>query len=116
MIFWRGYGILVIILTALSYTATSIGAEMIWGDPLPAEYAAEARLFGMLLSALLVLLLHVVIGRSSKSRVLIDKGVNNEPGNMIIMKTQHDFLFIPLKFWPYILAAIGLVLYFGPWG
>ena len=108
MLVWRGYGILVVVFTAVGYALGKIGAEKIWGVPLPAAHRAGSELFGMLVAAAMVYGLHLAIESKNKPRVLVDR----ETGQEVEFKKKHDLFFIPVKFWPYALALLGVLFYF----
>jgi hypothetical protein len=108
MIVWRGYGILVLVFTVLGYALGKVGAEQIWGAPLPAAYRPGSELAGMLLAAAIVYGLHRLIQSRQSPRAYIDKATGEE----IIVHPKNDLFFIPMKIWPYILALLGLVFFF----
>jgi hypothetical protein len=108
MIVWRGYGILVLVFTIVGYALGRVGAEQIWGRPLPQNYRGGAELIGMLLAAAIVYGLHRLIEARQLPRAFVDKATGEE----VIVKPKHDFFFIPLKAWPYILALLGIWFYF----
>ena len=108
MIFWRGYGIFVLVLTVVGYLAARFVAERYWGTPLPSDVRPGAELVGMFFAAGLVFAFHLALERSSKPRAVIDK----ETGKEFLLKAKHDLFFIPVRFWPYVLAAFGVLFYF----
>jgi hypothetical protein len=108
MIVWRGYGILVLVFTIVGYALGKAGAEQIWGSPLPAGYRSSSELVGMLLAAAIVYGLHRLIDAKQAPRAFIDKATGEE----LIVKPRHDLFFVPLKFWPYILALLGVWFFF----
>lgn len=108
MIIWRGYGFLVVLLAICGNIFARIGAEQLWGKPLPIDKRQAAELVGMLLAAALIYLLHIAIQWSSKSRVVIDK----ETGQEITLLAKHDLFFIPVKYWALILASLGVIFFF----
>ena len=104
---WRGYGIVVCAFIALGYIAARIGAEMMWGNPLPRDHRPATELAGMLLSSMLIYCLHRAIDQCQDIPA---------PGNVTPNETDgptvHSLLYVPIRFWPYITAAIGIVLFF----
>lgn len=108
MLIWRGYGILVAILTVVSYMVARSIAENLWGIPLPNEFRPGVELTAMLLAAGLVYVLHIAINRLSEPRVVIDKSTGQE----MHLISKHDLFFIPVRFWPYILAVLGVMFFF----
>jgi hypothetical protein len=107
MIVWRGYGILVLVITVAGYALGKLGAEQIWGSPLPPAYRPGAELAGMLLAAAIVYGLHRLIDAHQSPRAFVDKVTGEE----IIVKPKNDLFFIPLKAWPYLLALLGIWLF-----
>lgn len=108
MLIWRGYGIMVAILAFVGYTTAMMTARHFMGSPLPTTYRGAVELTGMLLAAALVYGLHVAIERSTKPRIVVDKATGQE----MKLIAKHDFFFIPVKFWPYILGALGVMFLF----
>jgi hypothetical protein len=108
MLIWRGYGILVAFLTVVSYMVVRSSAEHLWGSPLSNEFRPGVELTALLLAAGLVYALHVAINRFSEPRVVIDKSTGQE----MHLVSKHDLFFIPVRFWPYILAVLGVVFFF----
>jgi len=108
MIVWRGYGFLVAILTVVGYLIGRIGAEKIWGSPLPETYRPGAELAGMFIAAALAYALHAAIRANEVPRTFIDKATGQE----IEFKAKHDLFFVPVKFWPYILCVLGIWFFF----
>jgi hypothetical protein len=108
MIIWRGFGFLVAVFIILGYGAARYTAEHLWGNPLPVGTRQGAELIGMLLAAALVYGLHFALERSDKPRTVIDKETKQE----IVLRSKHDLFFIPVKYWPYVLAGLGLLFFF----
>ncbi|NYE60173.1 hypothetical protein FHW58_001325 [Duganella sp. 1224] len=108
MMVCRGYGILVVAIGALGYALGRLGAEQIWGAPLPATYRAASELAGLLLAAAIVYGLHRLIEARQSPRAYVDKITGEET----IVKPRHDLFFIPLKAWSGILALLGVWCYF----
>ncbi len=108
MIVWRGYGILVLVITVAGYALGKLVAEQIWGAPLPPAYRSGAELAGMLLAAAIVYGLQRLIDTHQSPRAFVDKVTGEE----IIVKPKNDLFFIPLPAWPYLLALLGLWLFF----
>jgi len=108
MLIWRGYGIFVAILTVVSYMVIRSSAEHLWGSPLSNEFRPGVELTGMLLAAALVYGLHFALKRLDEPRVVIDKSTGQE----MHLIPKHDLFFIPVRFWPYILAVLGVMFFF----
>lgn len=108
MLIWRGYGILVALIAIACFVGAMVGAESFWGKPLPMDKRALSELLGMLVAAALVYGLHLALEKSYPPRVVIDK----ETGKEINLVPKHDFFFIPVKYWPYVLGALGILFFF----
>lgn len=108
MLVWRGSGIFVVVLTVVAYLLAVQAGEHFLGSPLPAANRAAVELLGMLIAAALVVGLHIAIDRTSEPRTVVDKATGQE----IALQAKHDLFFIPIKFSPYILAALGVWFFF----
>ena len=108
MLIWRGYGILVALIAIGCLIGTRVGAENLWGKPLPMDKRQLAELVGMLTASALVYGLHLALEKSSPPRTVVDK----ETGQEIKLVAKHDLFFIPVKYWSYVLAAFGVLFFF----
>lgn len=108
MLIWRGYGIVVVVFAVVGLVVGKIGAESLWGAPIPVDKRQWSELIGMCLAAALVYGLHLLLQRASEPRAVIDK----KTGREMVLVTKHDLFFIPVKYWPFILLALGLVFFF----
>ncbi|MFT3802661.1 MAG: hypothetical protein QM766_15760 [Burkholderiaceae bacterium] len=105
MIFWRGYGILVAVIAFLGLFGARWIAESMWGTPLPVDRRKLCELVGMLVAALVVYGLHRAIVRANPPRTFVDK----KTGEEVVWVPKHDLFFVPIKYWPYVLAALGVM-------
>lgn len=101
---WRGAGILVLFLGLLGVGTSAAIVSLIGldlnsdGDFFPA--------LGLIIGAVYVFLFYkLVLQERETSRELTD-----ENGQKIVLKTHDDFMFIPFRYWPYVMAAIGLLV------
>lgn len=108
MLIWRGYGIMVAIFAVLGLLASKIGAERLFGVPIPVDKKQWSELIGLCFAAALVYGLHLLLQRSSEPRAVIDK----KTGTEMVLVTKHDLFFIPVRYWPFILVALGLMSFF----
>jgi hypothetical protein len=108
MIVWRGYGILVAVFAVVGLLIGRLVAEQIWGAPMSEASRHGSALFGMLIAAGGVYGLHRVLERREPPRTLVDAAT----GQQVQFKSKHDFFFIPVKFWPFLLAALGVWYFF----
>ena len=107
MIFWRGYGILVAVLAFVCLIGGRIAAESMWGTPLPVDKRRLSELIGMFVAAAVVYGLHLALNKSDPPRTLIDK----ETGKEVVLVPKHDLFFVPVKYWPYVLIAFGVLFF-----
>jgi hypothetical protein len=108
MLIWRGWGILVVVVAFVCYHAARLTANHFLGSPLPNTERPVVTLIGMLLAAVFVYALNVAIERSNRPQIVVDKTTGQE----IALISKHDLFFIPIKFWPYILGALGVYFLF----
>lgn len=108
MVIWRGYGIVVVVFIVLGLIAGKHFVENVWGTPLPTDKRQLSELLGMLLAAALVGEFYFFTKQSSEKRVMIDKITGKE----VALEKKHDLFFIPMKYWPIILAALGVKFIF----
>jgi hypothetical protein len=52
--------------------------------------------------------MHFLLERSGEQRTFIDKATGQE----VVMKPKHDLFFIPVKYWSFVLAAVGVFVFF----
>ena len=108
MVIWRGYGIMVVVFVVLGLVAGKLFAENVWGTPLPVDKRQLSEMLGMLLAAALSYGFYFFTKRHSEKRVMIDKITGKE----VVLEKKHDLFFIPMKYWPIILAALGVMFFF----
>ena len=103
---WRGYGALVIPITVFTFFATILATGLILGDRYDTEQVWPGTL-GIFLSAALVWWLARTLD-ARQSYV----GVDPDTGSEVLVRPGHSLYFIPMRLWPYVLAALGVVLFF----
>lgn len=108
MLVWRGAGILVVVFAVAGLIAGDYAAAGIWGATQAADHKAASMLMGLLLAAALVFGMHFLLERSGEQRTFIDKATGQE----VIVKPKHDLFFIPVKYWSFVLAAVGVFVFF----
>ncbi|MGE3242454.1 MAG: hypothetical protein AB7G28_20285 [Pirellulales bacterium] len=104
MIIWRGYGFLVAVIGLAALVLTEKISEHITGDDRFYQQHGWVVLIGMLIAAALTYGFHRLLLRE-KERVLIDK----QTGQEIVLPADHSLFFVPVKLWPVIFVAIGLI-------
>ena len=108
MLIWRGFGIMVVVIAAVSVFAAIAGAEAMWGTPLPSDKDRLTFALAMVVAAAGVWGLHMLLDKRSAGRTLVDK----ETGEEIVLRPKHDLFFIPVKYWTFLLLALGAVFLF----
>ena len=107
MIIWKGWGILVVIITA----AFVFGVDFITGAAFGNSnyYAIHNWPEGVafLLSGIAVYFVGLYFN-NKPGRVMIDKATGRE----IVLRRVHSMFFIPMEYWGIILAVGGIVLFF----
>ena len=104
IIFWKGYGIVVLIIGMLALALTKWTAEYFTGDTHFYMKHGWVALIGMLGAAALTYGLHKLILRE-KDRVLVDK----DTGEEVVLRSEHSLFFVPVRFWPAIFIVLGIM-------
>ena len=107
MIIWKGWGILVIVIAvaAIIIIQGVVGAAS--GDPQFYEVHDWPKGLALLLAAVGV----YFVGRyfnNKPGRVMIDKATGRE----FVFRRVHSLFFVRMEYWAFVLAAIGVVLFF----
>ena len=104
MIIWSGFGFLVAVIGFMSLVFTELVSEKITGDDQFYQQHGWVMLVGMLVAGALTYGLHRLL-LLQKGRVVIDK----ETGQEVVLRSDHSLFFIPVKWWPVVFAALGVV-------
>lgn len=107
MIIWRGWGILVFLITIAVMVIFQGIVGAVFGDPQFYKSNDWPKGAALLLSGVAV----YFAGRyfnGKAGRVMTDKATGRE----VALRRIHSMFFIPMEYWGFILAAIGLVLFF----
>jgi hypothetical protein len=107
VIIWKGWGILVVVITFLVLMGTELAVGAIFGNPHYYQAHSWPKGVAFLLAALAVYFLGCYLS-NRPGRVVIDKVTGQE----LVLRRSHALFFIPMEYWGYILAVIGLVLFF----
>lgn len=102
MLVWRGWGILVILLTVACMFGTQVIMNAALGTGAYQEWMAGVAL---LLAAIPVWL----IGRrlnGRPGRTLVDQAT----GQQVTLRARHDLFFITMEYWAPLLAVAGVLL------
>jgi len=107
MIIWKGLGILVGIAGFVGFMLSEMLTRWLQKDE-GAYYSAHAwpKLLGGVLGALLAFGMVKILAKGDKPRVVIDKATGKE----LQLRRGDALFFVPVKFWPYIILGLGIVI------
>lgn len=94
---------MVVVIAAVAVFAAIAAGEAMWGAPLAPDKSRLTFALGMMLAAAGVWGFHLLLARRSAGRTVVDK----ETGEEIVLRPKHDLFFIPVKYWSFLLAALG---------
>jgi hypothetical protein len=100
IVVWKGWGLLVLVITALIVVLTTVLFEKA-GWPV-----ANGAALGMMFSAAAIWQVGNKFNSPLKNRVLLDQ----QTGAEVILKPDHSLFFIKMQYWAFIAGAIGLVM------
>ena len=107
MIIWSGAGFLVAVIAFLTLLLAEVSVEKIFHDDSYYQSHGWPKLLAFCIAGCLVLPLGRYLNRKG-ARTLIEK----DTGREIVQKANHSLFFINVKYWPYILFALGMVFLF----
>ena len=103
MIIWRGFGWAVVAITFAVLVSTELGVERQFADEQYYQTHGWPKLFALAVSAAFVWLLSAYL-KGRPGRVVIDKATGEE----LTLGKDHDLFFIPVRYWPILLVALGV--------
>lgn len=107
MIIWSGIGWIVAVVAFCCLMAAEYLTEAMTGDESYYQAHGWPKLAGFMAAALI--LFPVARFRSGmRDRHLVDK----ETGQEVVMRANDSLFFIPLRHWPYLAVALGVVFLF----
>jgi hypothetical protein len=107
MIIWSGLGFLVPVIVFACLLATEAGVEAIFKDPRYYQSHGWPKLAAFLLAALIIWPIGTVLQRRG-GRILVDPAT----GEQVKVGGSHTFFFVPVKWWPLLCVALGVVFLF----
>jgi hypothetical protein len=107
MIIWRGRGIFIALIAFVCLILVELGTEAIFRDDTYYQEYGWPRLVGFGVAAALVYLLRGWFG-VGQERTLIDKETSQE----VQVDMESSLLFVPARYWPFILLILGVVFTF----
>lgn len=106
MIIWRGYGFLAVVAMVVSILLSINIERHLLEASVVAAYPMLANCIGLWLGAGLLYGINRLIDRGNEPRTFVDKATGRE----ITVQAKHDLFFIPLKYWPLLLMALGVAM------
>ena len=107
MLIWRGAGVVVPGLALVILFLTSLSVSLLFKDDNYFATHGWPRLVGCWITAFLVRYVGTTLDKR-EARVVVDK----ETGKELLLKPHHDFFFIKLEHWAWILFAAGIIFPF----
>ena len=108
MIIWRGFGILVGIAGFIGFILAELITRGFTNSDTYYQAHTAPRLGGALLGAALAFGVVKILEMWEKPRIVIDKATGRE----MVLRRGDSLFFIPVRFWPYIIFGIGVVVAF----
>lgn len=106
MLIWRGRGGAIALIAFGCLVLTELFTRAVFSDPNYYQIHGWPKLAGFWLAAALIYSLRSWLGISEK-RTLIDKSTGEE----VRLSLEVQLLFVPARYWPWILLAIGLLFF-----
>jgi hypothetical protein len=109
MVIWRGLGIVVAIVAVLVLALTQYVINALFGDDRYYSTHEWPKLIGAFVAGCLALVIGGYLDDKSEreAKVVIDK----ETGREVRLKSEHSLFFINVKYWGYIIFAIGIIFF-----
>jgi len=106
IIFWRGWGILVLLLGMGTLALTELATESLFHDETYYQVNGWPKLLGCLLAASIIWF----VGRRLNAPLI--ESAHTRPGEEL--PKGHSFFFIRMEHWAPIFVAIGIAMMFAP--
>ena len=108
MIFWRGYGLLGLLIPIIVFVLLALIGKFIFG--LEEDFSMNKLFLFVytLVSSISIWKVGKMLN-GKKPKVLIDP----DTGEEVLLKTNHSLMFINLEYWSFFFAIIGLGLILG---
>ncbi len=101
MLIWRGYGILVAVITIVIGALFSLGFENFFG--IHRDWGVVAGLF---VSGIIVWFAGKKVNDPSRGKLVVEK----ETGKEILLIEEHSMFFIKMQYWAFILGTAGIIM------
>jgi hypothetical protein len=103
MIFWKGYGILTLVIAIVVGGISSVVFSKVGSTE---EMGAGV---GAIISAIIIWFIGNKFNSAKNERIFIDK----QTGREVIVKPNHSLFFIKMQYWAFIIGIIGLITVIG---
>lgn len=105
MLIWRGYGILVPVVTFLTLIMTEFSVENITNNENYYQENSWVILLALTVSAIICFLISIYFDSKKFEKVYIEK----ETGKEVIIRNKNTFFFIEIKYWSILLPLFGVI-------
>ncbi len=108
MIIWKGWGVFVVVIAFGCLLAAQLLANQIGGE---GTYKASGLIksAAMIAAAALTYGFHTILEARNTGRTVVDKETGEE---LYLGKKEHSLFFIPVLYWPIVLLAAAVGVYF----
>lgn len=103
LIFWKGKGFLVLLVTILTSGLSELIWESIKGDKF--YYQTHGFPLALALTVSAISIYFIDKKYPTEEKIFIDKQTNQE----VLVRNENTFFFIPMKYWVWILSICALV-------
>jgi hypothetical protein len=108
MLIWSGRGWLVAVIAFACFLLSELVSEAALGDHSYYQTHGWPKLVAFLVAAGIIWVLGAARVFSESERKLVDK----KTGEEVTLTPRHSLFFIPVRFWPFVLAALGVLFLF----
>ena len=108
MIVWKGWGVVVIAIAFGCLLVAQLLANEFGGEGLYKE-SGLIKSAAMVVAAGLTYVFHSLVEARNTGRTVVDKETGEE---LHLGKKEHSLFFIPVSYWPYVLLAAAVGVYF----
>ena len=107
IVFWKGRGILVVIIVIVCAFVVEYSAKAITGNRHINDDSSWPASALFIVSALIVAVLEKSLLKDTP-KTIVDK----ETGRKVTVIIRHSLLFIPIRYWPYVLLLMAMAVPF----
>ena len=108
MLIWTGRGWMVAVIAFACFLSSELISEAVMRDHSYYQRYGWPKLIGALVAAVVIWVLDRGKVFDQRGKVYIDK----ETGQEVKLAVRHTLFFIPVRYWPLVLAVLGVLLLF----